>query len=584
MAGMLERFDLGFEIPVAERTPVVEALLRVIEALRASLAEEREKSQRLQLRVDALTEEVNRLKGLPDKPQRPRQPSSLNDPRGKPSENVPQESPGTSSAGGAAGESAQKKLPMGSDGKRAGSAKRSKTREIAIHHTVPLTLSGLPEGTVACGTRKFVVQDLRIEAVNTCYERQRYHLPNGEYETAALPEHVRSHFGPTLQGYALYQHHHNQVTQPLLLEELREFGIDISAGQIDRLLTAGHEHFHEEKDGLLPTAREVSSYLQTDDTSAKHCGKAGHTLQIGNEFFTSFTTSETKSRVNFLKVLLEPFREYTLNHDTLTYLKAHAVPDWVCALATAATGQVLTGDSAWDAQLAAWQITKAESRRLLTEAALWASLQQHELYTDIVFLSDDAKQFQVQGFLHALCWLHAERHVAGLIPLTDTQRAAHLLARDEIWTFYQRLKQYRLTPTDAEKTALNTEFDRLFQQSTGWSEVDAALRKILARKERLLLVLTHPEIPLHNNLSENDIRQYVKKRKISAGTRSDLGRRCRDTFLSLKTTCRKLRQSFWQYLSDRLQTVAKIPSLATLIRQQATHPAPKNPRPHCALI
>jgi hypothetical protein len=24
------------------------------------------------------------------------------------------------------------------------------------------------------------------------------------------------------------------------------------------------------------------------------------------------------------------------------------------------------------------------------------------------------------------------------------------------------------------------------------------------------LVLDHPEIPLHNNLSENDIRQYVK--------------------------------------------------------------------------
>ena len=91
-----------------------------------------------------------------------------------------------------------------------------------------------------------------------------------------------------------------------------------------------------------------------------------------------------------------------------------------------------------------------------------------------------------------------------------------------------------------------------------------------ARKELLLVVLDHPEIPLHNNLSENDIRQYVKKRKISAGTRSDLGRRCRDTFLSLKTTCRKLGYRFWGYLSDRLQGVSNIPPLAETIRDRAT--------------
>jgi len=61
----------------------------------------------------------------------------------------------------------------------------------------------------------------------------------------------------------------------------------------------------------------------------------------------------------------------------------------------------------------------------------------------------------------------------------------------------------------------------------------------------------------------------VKKRKISAGTRSDLGLRCRDTFLSLKTTCRKLGESFWKYLSDRLQGLGEIPLLGDLIRQKA---------------
>ena len=70
-----------------------------------------------------------------------------------------------------------------------------------------------------------------------------------------------------------------------------------------------------------------------------------------------------------------------------------------------------------------------------------------------------------------------------------------------------------------------------------------------------------------------DIRQYVKKRKISAGTRSDAGRRCRDTFLSLKTTCRKLGVTFWQYLQDRIQHLDNIPPLAELIQRKATEPA-----------
>ena len=561
--------NLGFTISPEERTPLVDSLLLIIQT-------ERENHQRtvlqMQSQIDALTEEVNRLKGLPDKPKRARQPSSLNDPQGKPSENDPQGKPAE-----------EKKLPTGPDGKRAGSAKRSKTSQLTIHRTVTLEPPNLPEGAVHCATRTYIVQDLRIEADVTCYERKRYLLPDGSYLTAALPAGVEGHFGPTLRAYVLYQHHHNQVTQPLLWEELREFGIDISTGQIDRLLTEGHDLFHAEKDSLLPAAREVSDYLQTDDTSAKHCGKAGHTLHIGNEFFASFTTSDTKSRVNFLKVLLSPFQEYTLNNDTRTYLKEHPVPAWVFGLVTAATGQVVADDQAWETQLDAWEITTDESRRLLTEAALWASLLQHELYTDVALISDDAKQFQVQGFLHALCWLHAERHVAGLIPLTDAQRTAHLQSRDDIWTFYQRLKQYRVTPTAAERVALDAEFNRIFQRSTGWSELDEALGKIHAKKERLLLVLEHPEIPLHNNLSENDIRQYVKKRKISAGTRSDLGRRCRDTFLSLKTTCRKLGHRFWGYLRDRLQGVPDIPSLADLIRQQAIPSAPEIPTPHCAL-
>lgn len=538
----------GVEIPAEQRTPLVEALLRVIEQQQATI-------QQQQLRIDQLEEEVRRLKGLPDKPKRKPSPSPLNDPSGPPSA------------------SGEKKKPNTPDGKRPGSAKRSKTRDLVVHDNVPLLLDGLPEGTRFLGYQDFTVQDLQLEPHNTRYRRGRYQLSDGKILTAPLPQNVTSHFGPTLRQYVLYQHFHNHVTQPLLHEELRELGVDISAGQVNRLLTEGHQAFHQEKDSLLPAAREVSTYLQTDDTSAKHRGKGGHTLHIGNDWFATFFTTDSKSRVNFLKILLSPHAGYLFNNDALFYLECFEVPQKLLARLKSETGWFYDDDESWETQLEAWKIESVELRRLVTEGALWANLLAQDLYSDLVLISDDAAQFKLLAFLHALCWVHMERHVAQLIPLTDSQRAAHEAVRDAIWGYYQRLKAYRDSPTPTRRARLETDFDRLFLKKTGWSELNEALQKIHGKKSELLLVLDHPEIPLHNNLSENDIRQYVKKRKISAGTRSDAGRRCRDTFLSLKTTCRKLGVTFWCYLRDRINDLHDIPPLADLIRRKAAEPA-----------
>ena len=66
---------------------------------------------------------------------------------------------------------------------------------------------------------------------------------------------------------------------------------------------------------------------------------------------------------------------------------------------------------------------------------------------------------------------------------------------------------------------------------------------------------------------------YVKKRKISGSTRSDSGRRARDTFASLKKTCRRLGVNFWEYLQDRVRGLGKVPRLADLIPQKAEEAA-----------
>lgn len=532
----------GLVIPPDERTPLIDQLLHMV--------------QDLQKENEKLRAEIDRLKGLPETPKRPPQPSTLNDPQGKPSE--------------VRGRKKKKRR-----GKRPGSSKRAKTGTLEIDETISLRLEGLPDGTKPLGFTDFYVQDLKIEPRNVRYRRARYQLPDGSFLTAPLPAHVTSHFGPNLHSYVLYQHYQNHVTEPLLLEELREMGVDISAGQISRLLTEGHDDFHLEKDDLLPAAREVSAYFHTDDTSARHQGRSGHTLHIGNELFASFFTTDSKSRLNFLSILRQPFEDYVLSGDALFYLEYYDATQKLQrqlgrAVEAADDGcLVIEGRAAWERQLDRWRIKSPNARRLVSEAALFGSLMVHDLYVDQPLISDDAAQFKVLGLMIGLCWLHAERHVARLIPFNAREQRAYDRTRDAIWNYYQRLKAYRQAPTPQKKARLERDFDRLFLQRSGYADLNEALRKIHAKKENLLLVLERPEIPLHNNPSENDIRQYVKKRKISAGTRSDLGRRCRDTFLSLKTTCRKLGVTFWRYLQDRIQGLNTIPSLGDLIREKA---------------
>jgi len=520
------------ELPAGERTPLVEHLLRVIEELRA---------ENRQLR-----DEIARLKGLPPRPTI--RPSTLNDPHPDP---------------------LHKKKRRG---KRPGSAKRDKTCELTIHETIPVPLEGLPEGTQQNGYEDFVVQDLRIESHNIRYRRLRYLLPDGTSRTAPLPANIQGHFGVTLRSYVLYQHHQNLVTQPLIREELVDLGIDISTGQIDRLLTEGHDRFHEEKDALLPAAREVSSYFQADDTGARHLGKNAYTTVIANPLFASFTTTASKSRVNFLKLLRAPHEEYVLGNDALMYAEYQGLSATLLARLEAAVrkgDRIVSGDKAWQRQLAAWGIRAEEPRRIITEAALFGTLMHHELYLGQPLLSDDAGQFKILGLLHALCWLHAERSLKKLLPMNPREQEAVEQVRDAVWKYYQRLRAYREMPTPRRRAGLERDFDRLFTRRTGFADLNEALRRIHEKRDDLLLVLERPEIPLHNNLSENDIREWAKKRKISAGTRSELGRRCRDTFVSLKKTCRKLGVSFWQYLQNRIRGLHDILPLPEQMRQAA---------------
>jgi hypothetical protein len=137
-------------------------------------------------------------------------------------------------------------------------------------------------------------------------------------------------------------------------------------------------------------------------------------------------------------------------------------------------------------------------------------------------------------------------------------------------SFYRDLKAYRRNPSRQRKAALRARFDRIFARKTGFVTLDRLLTRLHGNKRELLMVLDRPEIPLHTNGSENDIRCQVTKRKVSGGTRSDMGRDCRDAFLGLNKTCAKLGIAFWDYLGSRLAVPSQpeVPYLPAIVRHR----------------
>jgi uncharacterized small protein (DUF1192 family) len=516
-----------------EKTPLVRLLLQVIE----------EQSQR----ITALEAEIVRLKGGgPKKPASNNKPSALSKPAGDPS----------------------------ADGKRPGSVKRSKTKDLPIHEEIPVTPQDLPDGSKLVRSDPYVVQDLIVETRNTRYLLETWRTPTGELVRGELPAGIRGHFGPGLCAFVLQQHYAAHVPQCRILEELLDFGVNISSGQVNNLVTEKHEAFHAEKDALLPTALAVFTALGVDDSGAPHRGKYGSCLCICNEFFTSFHSSDTKSRSKFLDVLRCGHTDYVLNDMAWAYLKEQGLPAKIVRhFETEGTfvDQTFVDESAWTGHLDRLGIDNAKHRQTLTEAALLGSAIAHGVSPDLGLISDGSAIYAL--FVHGLCWIHQERNLAKLVPCGSEQCQTLKDVLTAIWQLYALLKAYRSTPTPEQVDSLRSQFDAIVGRVTCWPELNAALARMAEKKADLLRVLDRPDMPLHTNDPERAFRDWATKRKISAGTKGSVGKRCRDTFLSLKSTCRKLGIRFKDYLKDRLTKTGIIPTLSELLRRKAPSPA-----------
>jgi hypothetical protein len=499
---------------------------------------------KLKVEHQAVKDELARLKHLPPRP--PIKPSGMDK--------------ATDAKGPEAG---------GAKGGRSTQRRGSQLDKLTIGATVVVTAKA-PPGSRHKGYEDIVVQDLSLKPTVTRYRRERWETPEGRMILAKLDRGIVGGYGPNLNRLVLALHFAGQMTCERIVALLNGMGVAISKRQVVRLLTAKLETFRAEDEAVLKAGLS-GAYVTVDDTGARHAGKSGYTTQIGSSNFTAFRTGPSKSRLAFLSRLCGGTSLYVVNDAALDYMKGRDLSQIVIDKFTAHEARIFASAGDGERHLQALALSEMkvlpDPVLIANEAALWGAIHHQGLLRDTVVVSDDAGQFRVG--VHALCWVHAERLVHKLIPANDKQRNVVEVAKRMIWWFYRCLKDDKLAPGLEQAQILRARFDRIFKRArTGYATLDSLLKRLHRHKDELLRVLERPEIPLNTNASENDIRAFVTKRKISGGTVSERGRDARDVMLGLAKTCMKLKLSFYDFIDDRLGIPGpKISCLANLVRR-----------------
>jgi hypothetical protein len=537
---MLEDLDLS-SIADERARKLVQQLLNVLEDVMADLRAAQAENQRLR-------DELNRLKGE----------------QGAPAikANTPQPPPKDHSS-----EQERRKPKTWS--------KDRKTDRITLdrEQVVQIDPTHLPPDAVFKGYEDVVVQDVIFRTDNVLFHKEKFYSPS-QHQTylASLPQGYRGQFGPGLKSLALVFYFGAQMSEPKVAELLRSVGVQISDGQVSNLLIKDQTAFHGEKEALYQAGLASSPWQHLDDTSTRVNGQNGYCHIVCNPLYTAYFTTATKDRLTIIDVLTNHRpRRFLVNAEALSFMEA-------CGLSA----------------LRRQQMEQLPSGTIMEEATVQALLEEHlpglgpqqrkwildamavaAYHADVEFpvvrllVCDDAPQFTLVTEELALCWVHEGRHYKKLMPAIPYHQALLEAFVQRFWTYYDQLLAYQEQPTPEEATRLAGEFETLFATVTGYRALDERITKTRVKKSCLLMVLVHPEIPLHNNPAELGARARVRKRDVSFGPRTCEGAKAWDTFMTLAETATKLGVSFYHYIHDRVSGIYQIPALANIIEERA---------------
>jgi hypothetical protein len=455
--------------------------------------------------------------------------------------------------------------------------KSSKQGKIPIDREVVLQVdrSQLPEDAQFKGYQEVVIQDITFRTDNVLFRKEKYYSP-GQKRTylAPLPRGYHGQFGPGVRAWVLALYFSGRMSEPKILEVLHTIGMHISAGELSDMLIKDQDLFHGERAQILEAGLSSSPWQHLDSTGTRVNGHNQHCHVLCNPLYTFYCTLPSKDRMSMLRVLqggADPlFRYNDLAAQLMGQLAITA--KWTSLLPTILPhDQDLTEkelDEVLDGHLPKLGVTL---RKRVKEALAIAAYRTQTIFPVArLLLCDDASQFNWLTVELALCWIHEYRHYKTLIP-RFLHHCALLQAFDKgFWKLYQGLLQYREQPSPAQAAALEAEFDQLFADICGYQQLDECKARTLKKREPLLMVLSHPEILLHNNPAELGARQRVRKRDVSLQARTCEGIGAWDTFETLVATAKKLGVHLFSYLSDRITLSFALPSLASLIGERAT--------------
>jgi hypothetical protein len=537
---MLDNLDLN-AIKDENTRELIRQLLNLVENLSADLRDAQVENQRLR-------DEVNRLKGEQGKP--------------KIKGNSPKPPPTDHSSENERHQSRQRH-------------KKSKKAEIQIdrEQVVEVDLSVLPKDAKFKGYQDVVVQDILLRTDNILFHKMKYYAASTRKTyLAELPRGYEGQFGPGIKALTLAFYYGIGTSEPKIQEFFENVGIQISAGEISNLLIKKQESFHTEKDVVYEAGLQSSPWQQTDDTLTRVDGQNQHCHVVCNPVYTSYHTRASKERLSVLDVLCNGRKRlFRLNEETIGYLRSIL---W----SKAAWRKIQSWKSEQDWEEAAFlerldeglpRLSKQQRKTLIDAAAITAYHAQKDYPVVRALVCDDAPQFNWLGQEMMLCWVHDGRHYKKLMPVIALHRKLLDDFLKQFWEYYHQLLDYCQQPTVEERLQLETKFDDLFSNHTGYDALDQRIAKTKAKNNSLLLVLQYPELPLHNNASELGVRQRVRKRDVSFGPRTDDGVKSWDTFETLAETAKKLRVSFYRYLVDRISGTNQIQPLADLVSSRA---------------
>jgi len=431
----------------------------------------------------------------------------------------------------------------------------------------------LPNDAVRAGVESTIIQDVKFITENIEFKRQKYFSKSeNKYYITPLPEgYGDGEYGPNLKAWANTLYSGAQLTMGNIAWLFTTVGSVISKATIARMIVNNSKALHDEKDEIFKASLKATDYQHLDDTSGRERGKNCYVNVLANDYASIFFTLKSKTRLSIVEMLSVDGLKFKMNDMALCLMEAMNLPQKHIGFFDALKSDKLLKRNDVDALLQEL-FPKANKhqkhRKIILESMAIAAYRESD-YAIRHLIVDDAPQFKLITEEIGLCWVHEGRHYKKLNPMFIAHEKTLENFQTQFWDYYQKLKDYKENPTQELKESLSNEFDTIFSQKTGYETLDNQIKKTKAKKNSLLLVLTYPFIPIHNNPAELTARVQARIRDIHLHTMSSAGTKIKDTLATITSTAKKLSVNVFKYFFDRITKRYDLASLSETIMMTA---------------